>query len=892
MENLENFKDKMTDARELIEANRPLVASPEERNSSNNIGPSWVEDYERETTVKGYFSPESPDARGTAYLEELWRELQPELRKRNVAEVPVDLPKDVSKWALLPDWLALMKETPHVHRNVFDWLDEAIPKAGKVFRGGAMKIRRLPELATAREKQYGQGFNDPTPAFTFHGERVPYSQVKEKILRWMRSSRESYPDKYTYDLDLESMDGWNSVMGGRAATYVFCESSLLYHGMTPHQETHSPIPWDVARGSFDRVLESQFPGYEQERVNLSPSHLFVGTAPSGGVTIGNQQGAAGYPYSNMDRKAVRKALGRPKFKGRITKGHAFPHALRTVAEWIKAGMPMSGPEYQAMAQPATLAFRGDRQVDLYLRALASRGQDQTAHATSNRLAAVLPSRSVIIVPTCAVLAQSTWAQPLGNFIAGTATPGFDWVDPDHSVTRLDQIRQLDLQQSGTGLGVVATVGADASGWDRDVTGQMHAFETAWYMSMFPKEAELLYVDSVFPLDVDSEWVAARIAELKTGGQGKYEVAGILPDGSEKVQSVTAEVLNFDYWEFLCKVMTIINDAPIRWADYEIDSPGTVFPMGWANPAFADYAIVSNGGRRSGDGATGIGNTWSNLMVTDSASVMSKDSKFAKLRQRRADLQGTPVSGEYTVLDALARGDDLALALRVGNGVVPSEAVASGICSVGMRANAKKQEASDVPGVPVFGFANVLITEKYMGKLAGRTAQRYLVQESRGLNKETLDALNEVGNDTTISDVLIATTGTAKARLAPLAGFPLMSTHPLATEIVTWAVHNDEYRLAYVTPDAIVDGKISNEAKDEIARAADVEAKVQAKLRARRENVNVDLERLKEVYAGATIHDLILDEALLDGYNPTERMNRTNNNEKFNDAVRKDIPLDL
>lgn len=469
--------------------------------------PRWLQDYERDLTVKGHFSPESPDSRGLDILARLYGRILPDLKKRGVADAPDALPKDVSKWAVLPDWLALMEKHPHTQRNVFDWLDSCIPASGLSMRGGALNIRRLPELSTAREKQYGQGFNDPTPSFTFHGERLPYRETRELAEKWMRSRRDEYPDKYVYDLDVESMDSWNNVLGGRASTYVLCESSILFHGMTPHQETHSPIPWDICRKVFDENMEREFPGFLDPGTNLNPAHLFVSTATGGGITIGNADGAAGYPYTNMDRKEVRKALGRPKFKGRATKGVVFQHALRSVANWIKAGMPMSGPEYEAVAQPATLAYRGDRAVDLNLRALASRGQLAEGHDASNQLAAMLPSRSVIIVPTAAVLMQSSWAQPLGNHIAGAGTPGFDWVDPDHSVTRLNEIRQLDLQQSGVVDGQMASVGADASGWDRDVTGQMHALETAWYMSMFPKDVSLLYVDAKLPLDVSPEWVS-------------------------------------------------------------------------------------------------------------------------------------------------------------------------------------------------------------------------------------------------------------------------------------------------------------------------------------------------------------------------------------------------
>lgn len=857
-------------------------------------GSKWTEDYARKRTQGTLrYTPESPSARGERGLNRIWGKLLPQLQERGVFPAPSELPKDVSKWAVLPDWVELLDKHPHVHRNVFDWLDSWVPKDGHVFRNGAATVRRVKGHEVARTKQYGQGFNDPTPSFTFHGERLPYQDVRKMLEKEMRALRSEYPDKYTYDLDVESMEDWDKVLGGRCSTYVFCESSILYHGMTPQQETDSPIPWDIFASEFQKSLDFNFPGYGPGKSTLQPAEMFVGTSSSGGITLGNADGSAGYPYTNMDQDAIRKAFERPKFKGRATKGVAFQHALRDLTKWIEAGMPMKGKLYERVAQPATLAYRGDRAVHLGIRALASRGQDQTQHDTANRLAAMLPSRSIIIVSTALVLAQSLWAQPLGNHIAGAASPGFDWVDPGHTVKRLDEIRKRDLQP-GADEGVIATVGADASGWDRDVCGQFIAGDTAWYMSMFPQEAEVLYVDSVLPIDVDAQWISNTRAELSAGGEGSYRVTAILSDGSETTTEVTAKILRFDMWEYITKVMSMINDSPIRWADYEIDAQGMEYDLGRINPTFKGYYVYSNGGRKTGDAATGIGNSWSNDVVTGCAAAMSRMPELADLVRRRATLQETPVSGGYTVVDKLHRGDDLALVIKLDKkGTVPSEAVACGICSIGMRANAKKQEASDVPGVPVFGFANVLVTEKYMGKMLGRTAQRYMVQESRGLSLEMLNALRAVGNDTGISDAIVATTATAKARLAPMAGFPLMDEHPLTPFIVEWAVHNDEYRLAYLSDGSFDEnGQVTEEARELLQKAAQVEARAQAKLRARRENVNVDLEALKEAYVGSTIHDHVTDYALVDNYRPSRLMPRVDNHALFKNAVRTDSPLEL
>jgi len=854
--------------------------------------PEWLSDYARGVPGFKSYTPESPDARGMKELKAIWDVILPDLERRDVAVAPPTVPKDVSKWAVMPDWVRLLRLYPHKGRNVFKWMDTWLPKGGHSFRSGAAHMVRRRDRKTARLKQEGQGVNDPTPAFTFHGERVDFKNVGKMIRNWISVNKSEYADQFHYQEDISSMDKWDAVTGGRCGTYVWAEASTLFHGMTPHQETDAPIPKDIMSETWREVLAAQFPGYGPGMSTLSPSHLFVGTRLGGGITIGNSDGSGGYPYTNMDQDQVRDVLNRPKFKGRATKGVVFPHAIKVIAEWVKGGMPMKGPLYEAMAQPCTLSYRGDRAVHLGVRALASRSQLQTDHLAADRLAAMLPGRSIIIVSTCLVLAQSMFAQPLGNYIAAAGTPGFDWVDPWHTSKRLEDIKTIDLQQGASAV-PVATVGADASGWDRDVVGQFIASDTAWYMSMFPQNVELLYASSPLPMDVTKEWVASRTAELTTGGQGEHAVTGILPDGSTQVQTVQTELLRFDMWEYISKVMTMINDSPLAWGDYEIDAPGIAYPLGTFDPKFEGYTVVSNGGRRTGDAATGIGNSWANLVVTPCAAKMSSEGKLSSLVRRRAALQGGSAGPPYEIIDLLSRGDDLAVAIRLPKGGIPSHAVASGIQSVGMRAHPDKQEASDIPGIPKFSFANVLVTEKYMGKLMGRTAQRYLVQESPGINLEMITAIREAGNDTGLSDALLATTSTAKARIAPLAGFPLMDTHPLASPFVEWAVHNDKFRLSYVTEKSFDDsGRVTEEARTLMRKAAAVEARAQAKLRARRETVNVDLQALQEVYADSTIHDLVMEHALVDAYVPFLKEELVDNTSIFKEAVRKDEPLSL
>jgi hypothetical protein len=842
-------------------------------------------EYARGTHSPKKFKAEHPNARGEALLNSIWKRIRPDLVKRGIVTVPEELPSDLKKWAVLPDWVDLMIKHPFKGRNVFKWLDTWVPKGGHSFRNGAMKLTRRPDRKTARVKQEGQGLNDPRPAFTFHGDRIDFMALKDALVKDQRRlvSEGLYPDADVQKLDLESMDKWRSVMGGRCGSYVFAESSILFTGMTPHQETGAPIPWDIFWESWRDTLSHEFPS----AVDSSPlriKHAFVGVGQGPGIRVQNKDGAAGYPYSNMDTGQIQRALRRPKFKGRPTKGKVFQHALFHAVRWIEEGMPMSGPIFDTVAQPATLAFRGDRAVDLDIRALGVRGPNSQFHESADTVASLNPGRSVIIVPTVQVLMQSLWAQPLGDHIAAEASPGFDWVDPWHSSDRLDQLRRLDLDQAGGSPR--ASVGVDASGWDRDVTPQMHAGEAAWYCSMFPREANLLYVDSVLPIQVTDTWVASYLDSLQVGEEASDTVTAIVDDGSEKLVDVNIRKISFDFHEFICKVTTLVNDAPIAWGDYQVDAPGVEYSLAGAGPEFKGLSIVSNGGRRSGDGATGIGNSWSNLVVTRSWCKMSQMSQFTRLLSRRAQLQGEIAPNNVRYVDSLSRGDDLVLVIELDKGGTPSAHAAGGLCGIGLRANAKKQEASDIPGKPVFGFANVLVTENYMGKLLGRSTLRYMVQESMGLDKDTLDLVLEERGDLTVEAGLMTSTATAKSRLAPLAGFPLLDKHPGAELPVRIAVHHDKYRLSYISENSFdANGRITEEGERLLARAKDVEARVQARLRARRENVSVDLESLKEVYIGSTIHDLIEQEALVEDYKPNQfLLIHKPNSEVFKDLV--------
>lgn len=859
-------------------------------------GKTWLDEYARGFVWSRKHYPEHTTDRGNAALKRIWDRLRPKVVERFPDDdVPEDVPKDIAKWAILPDVLELMEANPHVHKNVFNWLDDTIPTEGLSLRGGASTIRRLPDHQEARSRQGGTGVNRPKPAWTFHGKRLPYTGA----LKFARTLVEKavragiYPDLEFEGLDVASLDNWYHVQGGQCSTYVFFESGLLFQGMTPHQDSHAPIPHDVLQQAWEMKMEREFPNFLHKPLNLKPRHLFVGPRDAAGIYLGNRAGAAGYPYTNMSRPEIAAAIGKKSVDGvRITKDLVQQHAMRQLVAWIDAGMPMRGELYEAVSQPATLAFRGDREVHLDLRKWASIGPDSEYNSVAKQLAAILPSRSVIIVPTVLVLAQSTWAQPMGAYVNDVGTPGFDWVDPYHTTTRLDAIRRADLDQGDT-RGPSASVGADASGWDRDITPQDHASETATYLSMFPDEVELLYVDAPMPVRVSDSFVDNILSRLGPGEtMTGIELTGVDGEGGEHLVTGDMRAVRFNYHEFICKVMTMVNDAPVRWADYEIESQG----IRVTTPAIGNgvqYEIVSNGGRRSGDAITGLANTDTNLVKSYASALMSRSPELAALIRRRCKYHDTPPPVQHVLVDDFARGDDRATVIALLEDGVPSEAIAGGLAAIGMRANAKKQEASDIPGKPVFAFANITVTTQYMGKHIGRYLKRFHVQESSGIPIEAQDALRDVGNTTGFADSLILTTMAALARLAGAHGFPLMSTHPLAEETTRYGIDNDRYRLTYLSEDSFDGtGKPTEAARIKSREAAEVAAKVQAKMAMRRANVSVDLDTLKEVWLGSSIHDFVEDVSFAEDYEPTYRREIVDNDALFQEAVEQGTPLNI
>jgi len=627
-------------------------------------------------------------------------------------------------------------------------------------------------------------------------------------------------------------------------------------------------------------MEANFPSLLSNPGTYKPKHLFWSTQIGGGYVISTRDAAAGGPYSWLDLEGKRFRARRPKKQGRFTKADVQRAEMQILVKWVKEGMPMTGDLAALLKLPATPTFRGDREVPLSLRRWATQVP---------QLAALLPSRSVIIVPAILTFAQMIYAQAIGDVITGQAPPEYDWVDAGVTKQRLEEIRSQDVAQTA---GDRLVVGADCSTWDRDVTGQDHLYEAMTYCHFFPEEVTLLYVDSPAALDVDEEWAQRTLDNLNPGQTRVEEVPIIGSDGSRRTSEVTVEAITFNMHEFIFKTMTLINSSGVAMGSHVFHQTPDRFyapDVGTGHVSQSRF-LESNGGRRSGDAITGYGNNDTNLRVLRSGIKMlsTPDAKADVLRRLAAssispdDIGAKLCTGKPFLWaeDLFARGDDLIGVFRGKPGVNIPLAVAAAYSVVSRRANPSKQESSGIPGSPSASFANIHMTTDYLGKLASRNWKRFFVQESAGVSLETLSAVQEE-NDTEERDILIATTLTALARLAPLSGFPVMDKHPAIEDLVEFAVHNDEYRLAYVDDSSLTkDGNLDIEAaKSRLDRMIQVMSRAQARILSRRGG-SVVPEDVVEEFATNDIHNLVANEALRSDYKPTRLVTRVNNRELF------------
>jgi hypothetical protein len=285
------------------------------------------------------------------------------------------------------------------------------------------------------------------------------------------------------------------------------------------------------------------------------------------------------------------------------------------------------------------------------------------------LQCLLPSRSVIVVATPLVLAQSSWAKPLGEYLNTSLAPGFDWGHPSHTAARCSALLHADTGQGKPGVTAIQTGGGDASSYDRTVTGQCHAIETAWYLDLFPKEATLIIADQIAPIYEGDELVARAERELRPGESKRYDVTYLNKEGRGFVGHATLHAVHVDYHKFICNVMSAINSADVAVGGLVVRGQTTTHDVpNYLGRRDEPLTIESRGGRSSGDRLTGVANNFSNGWMMHAAAYMSRDpEQYGNLMNRRTSRFGEKTPPPTEIVDELYRGDDSLLALKLPRG---------------------------------------------------------------------------------------------------------------------------------------------------------------------------------------------------------------------------------
>jgi len=799
----------------------------------------------------------------------LWTRIRKEIIELFPADegiVPNEIPKSLKKWNYDTWILSQMVAEPVTTFKGLDWVHNVLDKSGGSVQFmhdyGTCTLKQDPNKRTAAIKQVNETLLQPDPVWTFLGGKTKWDEVKQQA-EILNKSIQSNPDASPFmkRMEADALEKILTVPGGVNGLYALADIMRIPDGMLRVCDAEPIADLHTMEEAHVELMYEQFPAIAGRMGLLEPLHLVpvIGGNTKGAV-VGNRQGSYGYPFTNSTREEAdellveaggKRAAGRP-----LNKGGALCYTLSQIRKWIDADMPDSGPVFEdVLNQPSAIFHRSDRTVELMVRKWAMRVP---------ALAALFPSRTVIVVDGTSVFCQATWFQPLNRLIMSSAAPGYDWVHPTHTRARMSALIEADVTQAAAGDGFeVQTIGLDASGWDRSVTGWDHAWETAFYLDLFPREFDMITCDAPDPLKDGDDVIEMLNAEFDNSARTsiRKQVTLVSTQGTEYARYVRFWRKNIDYHHFITVVMSGVNGCDLALADLTVSQPVRKFrvPDPFKERGDQDYFITTRGGRSSGDGGTGTGNNHTNLLGMKISDTLSKRSQQDQpLQAARCKRMGIPYPQNITVADMFARGDDLAAVLVLPIGADGLAQGAGCLAMTGRIVNKDKQEGSGIAGIPEVGFATTYYDSVFLHgfKTALRVMLRTIFKERGGVpppsqqDKDMIDAL-DLGD---ISEAMIETTLTIKARLMALWGDIVgLDAHPVRWEITDWVQDLDKELLVYAE---------AATSEQQFIAALTREAQRYASREAIRRGLSVsDMQKLQDDYVEASLTTYLRQRAM-------------------------------
>jgi len=519
--------------------------------------------------------------------------------------------------------------------------------------------------------------------------------------------RFSKAEKSGYTKELQDWEGVSDTgevtQKGRGHTNPFqLLDQMLLMGPTGDEFKQGPAPvsWPVHYRAVSKVTDSlRAAGISQ----LQASHMVLSTEDSRGD---------GVPFAMLAKKSAAMPATLDDSKKPNKGNHlrsAVNKARRILVPGFRGLLFWPGLVFKRYDRGAPIAFYEDTE------------------AARSKIVEFAKDRAIIAQPFPHQVTEGTVLRPVQRAIQMSSVEEID-VRTQYHTSLMFQDMVNAVSTPGKEM-VRFTIGADESGWDHHMTPQ--GWYAAWEVvrSLYPDTLRIGWIECDEFVIFDKE-AQRKLEEIAVGNTSEIEVRTRVTKSDGTVEThicvAKAGMEEIDTDSYLRRIFAtasgndiLIGDIQLTGYKHVLDTP--------------NHGKIQLGfGMRSGNWGTFLVNSIVNWYKSFLFEQIVKDPAS---RAQFSKMFGYELPRVLKFIKRLFRGDDSAFVLEVDpdyvrNGQPISVLIADLIKFTGGKANAKKQETSDLPGRALFGFAQVFVSEDYPTGVSGisRVMERMINRE--------------------------------------------------------------------------------------------------------------------------------------------------------------------
>jgi len=435
----------------------------------------------------------------------------------------------------------------------------------------------------------------------------------------------------------------------------------------------APVSWDVFYRSVDHVIDTL-----NERIgqNLKAKHMVIATPASARSAL---------KFAHV----LSNSAGEPFFSDPTHTKRGKAYHIRAA---IRGAKQYLFPTQRLPLWPSLVFARGDRaaEFELYLDDEQARSQ-----AVMSKRDRKIDAQSFILQ-----LLDGIFTQAFADAISEGPVPEIDLREPMALSNWFEQGAGVSRQLGDDGF----SIGTDTSAWDQHMTPQM------WYACYLIYKAAFAETQSILVFETDTavqvpEHVLTSLDDLPSGATRSVTLTGNRAGVEVEVEADVTRV-QFDTEPVLRRVFAGVSGTPVRLGNIVADGLQHVLDTP------RDGKILLGYSQRSGNFCTFLTNCLANWWLLQSIAEASTDETELARFESEFGYRPPPMALKWLVV----RGDDAAQVWSVpdrSSDWTISQLYADWAILFGNKANAKKQDTSDIRGRWRLAFAQLFTNENFV-----------------------------------------------------------------------------------------------------------------------------------------------------------------------------------